>query len=159
MRAEHQINELTTVLLFIVGGLLFSLISLTIWKLARSNKPTTISQVAYESGEEPIGQALSGFNVRFYMIGLLFILFDVELVFLFPWAVVMGNKEFNLISEGYWGYTTLLEAFVFVLLLAFGLAYAWKHQWLQWAKIAGIRPKMKQVNPDYQEFNDRLIND
>lgn len=158
MRTENHFNQLSTALLFIVGGLLFSLVSLTVWKLLRSNKPSDVTQVAYESGEEPIGSALGGFNVRFYMVALLFVLFDVELVFLFPWAVVMGNKHFNELSGGVWGYTTLIEAFVFVLLLGFGLAYAWKQQWLGWAKSAVIRPKMKQLSNDYKLFNDRVYN-
>jgi NADH-quinone oxidoreductase subunit A len=156
MRTENHFNQLSTALLFIIGGLLFSLISLTVWKLLRSNKPTEITQVAYESGEEPIGSALGGFNIRFYMVALLFVLFDVELVFLFPWAVVMGNKQFNEMSGGVWGYTTLIEAFVFVLLLGFGLAYAWKQQWLGWAKAAINRPKMKQVNREYELFNEQV---
>lgn len=157
MRTENHISQLSTALLFIVGGLLFALISLGVWKLLRSKPNSSITQIAYESGEEPIGSALGGFNVRFYLVALLFILFDVELVFLFPWAVVMGDKNYNSISAGIWGYTTLTEAFVFVFLLGFGLIYAWKQQWLQWEKSATIRPKMKQVNQEYLDFNKQVL--
>jgi NADH-quinone oxidoreductase subunit A len=158
MRTENHISQLSTALLFIVGGLLFALISLGIWKLLRSAPKSNITQVAYESGEEPIGSALGGFNVRFYLVALLFILFDVELVFLFPWAVVIGNKDYNSLSDGIWGYTTLTEAFIFVFLLGLGLIYAWKQQWLQWEKSATIRPKMKQLNQEYSDFNSKVIN-
>lgn len=157
MRTEIHITQLSTALLFIVGGLLFALISLGVWKLLRSKKNTNITQVAYESGEEPVGPALAGFNIRFYMVALLFVLFDVELVFLFPWAVVLGNKNFNDLSGGIWGLTVLTEAFVFVFLLGIGLAYAWKQQWLGWAKISSLRPKMKQVDSDYLDFNDKVL--
>jgi NADH-quinone oxidoreductase subunit A len=158
MRTEIHTSQLSTALLFIVGGLLFALISLGVWKLLRSNPKTTITQIAYESGEEPIGSALGGFNVRFYLVALLFILFDVELVFLFPWAVVMGDKNYNSLSEGIWGYTTLAEAFIFVFLLGLGLIYAWKQEWLQWEKIAVVRPKTKQVSQDYLDFNTQIKN-
>ena len=153
MRTEIQASQFSNSLLFLVGGILFAVISLTIWRLLRNTNERTSKQVAYESGEEPIGSALGGFNVRFYMVALLFILFDVELIFLFPWAVVLGNKEYQTHSGNSWALITLVEAFVFISLLAIGLAYAWRSGWLGWVKNTQFRPNVGQLKEGYLAFN------
>jgi NADH-quinone oxidoreductase subunit A len=155
MRTQIQISQFTNSLLFLVGGILFAVVSLGIWNLLRKPNQRIANQAAYESGEEPIGSALGGFDVRFYMVALLFILFDVELIFLFPWAVVLGNKEYQIQSGGSWALITLTEAFVFIVLLAVGLAYAWRSGWLGWSKNTQIRPNMGQLKEDYLAFNTK----
>src|SRR6266581_1152482 len=76
----------------------------------------------YESGEEPIGQAWGRYPTHFYVFALLFVVFDVEVIFLFPWAVLFRSL----------GVTGLIEVIVFIGILVVGLVYAWKKKALNW---------------------------
>ena len=87
-------------------------------------------QMSYECGEVPEGSAWVKFNVRFYIIALIFIIFDVEVLFLFPWAVVY--QEF--ILEGM-GLLVFIEAMIFILILLTGFAYVWIKGDLDWVKM------------------------
>ena len=88
----------------------------------RPSKPTEIKRSPYECGMELIGGRWVQFNFRYYMFALLFVIFDVETVFLYPWAV--HYKQLGLFA--------LIEMMVFVLILVVGWAYAWKHKALEW---------------------------
>ena len=89
-----EINGFGTVGLFIFGGLGFILIALIVGKLLRPHRPNEEKLTTYESGEDPINNAWGQFNLRFYIIALIFILFEVELVFLFPWAIaIVGSLD------------------------------------------------------------------
>ena len=91
--------------------------------IAPSNK-TKEKLETYECGEESEGSAWLQFNIRFYVIALIFLIFDVEIVFLFPWAVVF--KEMGLLA--------LIEMGIFLLILVVGLAYVWVKADLNWVK-------------------------
>jgi len=86
--------------------------------------------MSYECGEVPEGSAWVKFNVRFYVIALIFIIFDVEVIFLFPWAVV-----FQELSNNGLGLLAFIEMFVFVLILIVGFAYVWVKGDLDWVKM------------------------
>ena len=86
--------------------------------------------VSYECGEVPEGSAWVKFNVRFYVIALIFIIFDVEVIFLFPWAVV-----FQSLVDSNLGFLAFIEMFVFVLILIIGFAYVWVKGDLDWVKM------------------------
>ena len=81
--------------------------------------------ISYECGEIPEGSAWVQFNIRFYVIALIFLIFDVEIVFLFPWAVVY--QEF--------GFLAFIEAFIFVMILVVGFVYVWAKGDLDWVKM------------------------
>ena len=81
--------------------------------------------LSYECGEVPEGSAWVQFNIRFYVIALIFLIFDVEIVFLFPWAVVY--QELGLLA--------FIEAFLFVLILVVGFMYVWVKGDLDWVKM------------------------
>ena len=81
--------------------------------------------ISYECGEIPEGSAWVQFNIRFYVIALIFLIFDVEIVFLFPWAVVY--QELGLLA--------FIEAFIFVLILIVGFVYVWAKGDLEWVKL------------------------
>jgi len=85
---------------------------------------------SYECGEVPEGSAWVKFNVRFYVIALIFIIFDVEVIFLFPWAVVFQS----LVDSGF-GFLAFIEMFIFVLILIIGFAYVWVKGDLDWVKM------------------------
>lgn len=86
--------------------------------------------ISYECGEIPEGSAWVRFNIRFYVIALIFLIFDVEIIFLFPWAVVF--QEMNSIGMGALAF---IEAFIFVLILVVGFIYIWKKGDLDWVKM------------------------
>ena len=132
-----EINGFGTVGLFIFGGLGFILIALIVGKLLRPHRPNEEKLTTYESGEDPIYNAWGQFNLRFYIIALVFILFEVELVFLFPWAVVFADVDLIAITNGLWGWFSLIETGIFILILSVGLAYVWMNGMLTW-----LRPRV-----------------
>ena len=80
-------------------------------------------RLTYESGMEPIGGAWIQFNIRYYMFALVFVIFDVETVFLYPWAVAFNQL----------GLLAFIEALVFIAILVVGLVYAWRKGALEWS--------------------------
>ena len=87
-------------------------------------------QMSYECGEIPEGSAWVKFNIRFYVIALIFIIFDVEVIFLFPWAVIFQD-----LSNSGLGFLAFIEMFVFVSILVIGFAYVWIKGDLDWVKM------------------------
>jgi len=104
-----------------------------ITRLIAPHKPNPEKLTSYECGEEPTGNAWLPFNSRFYVIALVFLLFDVEMVFIFPWAIVFGSHTIIDI-EPRWGALSLIEMFVFLGILILGLAYVWVKGDLNWIK-------------------------
>ena len=131
-----EISGFGTVLLFIIGGIGFLFITLLIGRILRPKNPTPEKQIIYESGEEPSGTAWGQFNVRFYVIALIFLLFEAELVFLFPWATVFADENLIEQSQGLWAKFSMIETFIFIGILLVGLAYVWSKGMLEW-----VRPK------------------
>ena len=138
MHTDHYLSAFAEVLLFIIGGILFILITLMVARWVRPNRPNPEKLTTYESGEDTIGNAWSQFNVSFYIVALIFLLFEVEIVFLFPWSVVYADAKLIEGTGGSWGWFALVEMFLFIAVLAIGLAYAWVHGHLEW-----IRPDPK----------------
>ncbi len=128
-----MIEQFGYIAAFLLAGILFLAIVLTLARFIRPNRPNEEKLSTYESGEEPAGNANTRFNPRFYVIALLFVLFEVELVFLFPWAVVFRDKSLVAASPD-WSAFTLIEMLIFVGILALGLAFAWKRGYLDWEK-------------------------
>jgi NADH-quinone oxidoreductase subunit A len=115
------------VAIYAVLGVVFAATVLGIGVLASPNKPKPEKLTTYECGERPVGQAWSQFNVRFYIFALMFVIFDVETVFLFPWAVRL--HWFKAMALGP---LVFVEMLVFILILILGLAYAWRKGVLKW---------------------------
>lgn len=90
--------------------------------LASRQKPTTIKDLPFECGVEPVGEARRRFGVKFFLVALLFLIFDVETIFIFPWAVLFRKL-------GLFGF---IEMTVFLLILLLGLVYVWKKGALEW---------------------------
>jgi NADH-quinone oxidoreductase subunit A len=127
-----MLTEFAKVLLFLFIGVVFVLGALITNRLIRPHRPNAEKSTIYECGEEPIGNPWVRFNIRFYTVALIFLIFDVEVVFLFPWAVVY--KELGLFA--------FIEMVVFLLILILGYAYAWAKGDLEWDK---PRPKFLDV--------------
>lgn len=139
----NSISGFGTILLFLIGGLLFAGLMLLVSRVLRPNRPNPEKQTTYESGEDPAHSALGHFNPRFYVVALVFILFEAELVFLFPWAIVFGDAQLVEETGGLWGRFALVETFIFVGILGLGLIYVWANGMLDW-----VKPKPKKS--DYQ---------
>ena len=112
------------ILIFAVVAVLLSAIAVLVPALLGPKRPTDVKLAPYESGKLPIGPARRRFPVQYYLYAVLFILFDIEVVLLFLWAVVFRD-----LSPRWVG---LVEAAVFVLLLVLGLVYVWKKGGLEW---------------------------
>ena len=130
--AHATVGDYFGLLLFIVGGTIFILGGLgTAW-LVRPKRPNEEKNTSYESGEDPVSTAWGKFNMRFYIVAIIFILFEVEVVFLFPWSTVFGRKELIQGTNGLWGWFALIEMLLFIAILLLGLAYAWVKGYLDW---------------------------
>ena len=105
-------------------GIALVYIPLLIQKLIAPNNPNPDKLATYECGEESEGSAWVQFNIRFYVVALIFLIFDVEVVFLFPWAVVFNDL----------GLLAFVEMAIFLIILLIGLAYVWKRSDLDWVK-------------------------
>jgi NADH-quinone oxidoreductase subunit A len=132
----HQ--EFATILVFIVFGAIFVILNMVaIGRLIRSKtKYTEAKSTPYECGEPTFGSAFVRFDIRFYVLALVFVIFDVEVLFLFPWAAVM--KEL--------GGLAFIEGAVFVAVLAAGLAYVWKKGDIDWIPVHGHKAPGGRLN-------------
>ncbi len=137
-----MLTDFGVILLFFIIGFLFVAIGLIAAAIIRPHKPNPIKNSIYECGEEIIGEPWIRFNVRFYVIGLVFLLFDVEVVFLLPWAVIF--KEL--------GWFAFIEMVIFVLILVVGLAYVWAKGDLDWEKPKPYIPKLQDLVTEKKRF-------
>lgn len=111
------------VLIFFIAGFSFPIVNVLVSKLLRRDNPRPEKVTTYESGMIPFGDARIKFNIAYYFFALIFVVFDVETIFLYPWAVVF--REVDKVFA-FW------EIFVFVGILVVGLIYAWKKKVLKW---------------------------
>jgi NADH-quinone oxidoreductase subunit A len=118
----------TVAIVVIVGSLLYAVIML-VNRLMRPTVPSPLKLSTYECGVESAGSGWSQMNIRYYVFAFLFVIFDVEAIFLFPWAVIVGELDATTpISPTF----ALVAMFLFVGTLLEGLAYAWKKGVLTW---------------------------
>ena len=131
------------VVIFLVAGGAVLAGNLFLGKLVRPNTPSPEKGTIYECGEPTIGSAWIQFDLRFYVVALLFVIFDVELAFFFPWAVVFGeNTKPEAGATGHeFAQFAFVELLVFFGILLVGFAYLWKRGDLEWVKsTAGQKP-------------------
>tara|TARA_X000001036_G_scaffold319589_1_gene298076 strand:+ start:4012 stop:4449 length:438 start_codon:yes stop_codon:yes gene_type:complete len=118
-------NDFGTAFIFVIIGVILIAVPLILqWILSPKNKSYD-KLTTYECGEDVEGPAWVKFNIRFYVVALIFIIFDVEAVFFFPWAVVY--KELGLFA--------FIEMLIFMTILSLGLAYVWVKGDLEWVKV------------------------
>ncbi len=126
-----MLTEFGKIFAFILVAVFFVTVSVFVAKLLRPSRPTHEKQLTYECGEEIIGSPWVQFNIRFYVVALIFLIFDVEIVLLIPWAYVY--KSF--------GIGGFLVGAIFLILLGLGMAYEWRKGDLEWSRPA--LPKLK----------------
>jgi NADH-quinone oxidoreductase subunit A len=128
MPDNYFANYLPLLMHFIVAGALAGVIVLLSWIIGQ-RKPTRAKLSPYECGMAPIGDARERFSVKFYMVAMLFILFDVEAIFLYPWAVILKDLK----MFGFW------EMMVYLGIFLVGFFYVWKKGVLEWGVSAAKR--------------------
>ena len=128
MPDNYFANYLPLLMHFIVAGALAGVIVLLSWIIGQ-RKPTRAKLSPYECGMAPIGDARGRFSVKFYMVAMLFILFDVEAIFLYPWAVILKDLK----MFGFW------EMMVYLGIFLVGFFYVWKKGVLEWGVSAAKR--------------------
>jgi NADH-quinone oxidoreductase subunit A len=117
-----MVSQFAAVAIFLAVGVGFVLFTFLLSRLIRPSAPNPIKMSTYECGESTVGPSWIQFNVRFYIFCLIFVIFDVEVVFLFPWALVFQQL----------GMFAFVEMLVFIAILMFGLYYAWRKGLLRW---------------------------
>jgi NADH-quinone oxidoreductase subunit A len=127
------------VLVFLLLGLVLAGMMLGLGRLLRPAKPEELKLSSYECGEPPTGSAWINFNIRFYLVALLFVVFDVELAFMYPVVTVFKSW----VADGR-GLYALAEILVFIGVLAVGLVYVWAKGDLEWVK----RVSAESLPPD-----------
>ena len=110
------------VFLFVLVASGFAIFTIVFAKLVHASKPNAIKLEPYECGIEPVGDARDRYSIRYYLIAMLFVIFDVETVFMFPWAVALDRLALF----------GLIEMLVFLFILVVGYFYAWKTGALEW---------------------------
>jgi len=115
-------NEWMYVGLFLIVGALVPAAAIILSLIMAPRKPNPIKQSTYECGMETVGDNWVQFKAQYYIFALVFLVFDVEAVFLFPWAVALGKLPLFAVVEG----------IVFVLILIAGLVYTWRKGMLEW---------------------------
>jgi len=109
--------------LFLVLGIIVPIVPLIVSRLVAPRKPNPIKQSTYECGIETVGESWVQFKAQYYIFALVFLVFDVETVFLFPWAISLNKLPIFAVFEG----------IIFISILVAGLVYAWRKGMLEWA--------------------------
>ncbi len=123
MPANYFARYLPLLMHFAVAiGLASAIVILS--QLVGQHKPSAAKMSPYECGVQPIGDAQGRFSVKFYLVAMLFILFDVEAVFLYPWAVILRELK----MFGFW------EMMIYIAIVLVGLVYVWKKGVLEWGR-------------------------
>ena len=115
--------EFVPVVLLIAVAIGVAVATLLVSRVLQTNRNTKVKLDPYECGIEPVTDARDRYSIRYYLIAMLFVIFDVETVFMFPWAVVLERL----------GIFGLIEMMVFLFILVVGFVYAWKKGALEWA--------------------------
>ena len=131
-----MLSDFANVLIFLIVACLLVLISVLLSRLLHKRVPTDEKYISYECGEYPIGDTRIKFNLRFYIIALVFLIFDVEIAFLFPWGRIFKQI----------GFPAFIEMLIFIAILLVGLAYVWGKGDLEWVKTVGRTEKESEAN-------------
>lgn len=122
MQITFMPTEYLPVLIFMMVAVAFGLVSLLLSGIVKLRRPYPEKLMPYESGNIPVGEPRQRFSVKFYIIAMLFVVFDVEAVFLYPWAIVFDKI----------GLYAFIEMVIFIVILLVGYIYAWKKEAFTW---------------------------
>ncbi len=134
--------QFAAILIFVLAAIAFVVIPLVLQRFITPKNPYPEKLGGYECGEQPIGSPWIRFNIRYYIIAILFLIFDVEVIFIIPWAVVYRE----LLARPDVGMLVFFEMFVFLLVLGVGLIYCWAKGHLEWV-LPDKKPKERTHPP------------
>jgi NADH-quinone oxidoreductase subunit A len=137
-----MITEFGKIFAFFTTAILFVVIVYIVSKIIRPARPTYEKLTTYECGENPEGSPWVKFNIRFYVVALIFLIFDVEVVLLLPWAMVY--KGFGLLG--------FCVGAIFLILLGLGMAYEWRKGDLEWERPKIVPPVIKNTKVAQKEL-------
>jgi NADH-quinone oxidoreductase subunit A len=155
--ADTALDSFGAIGAYLLGGLAFAGLISLVSRLIAPHRPNPVKASSYECGEEPEGSGHVRLHMRFFTVGLVFLIFEVEVLFLFPWALVLGDAGLIAAIPG-WGRLALAEAGAFLLILTLGLVYVWAKGDLEWVKPpAAARPSAP--DPAYEAVNRKYAAD
>lgn len=128
-----MIENYSYLIIFLGSGIIFLVAIFFLAKILRPNKPNDEKLSTYESGEQPQGNANPRFNPRFYILALAFVLFEAEMVVLFPWSVAFKSSEFQNLEKNTIVFG-LVELLFFLLILGLGLGILYSKGYLNWER-------------------------
>ena len=129
---DFDLSTYFPIFLYLALVLLFAAGSIFAAHLVAPRKHTPVKLMTYESGMDPIGDARQRFDVKFYLVAILFLVFDVELLFLYPWAVTAFREGEQAVLPAVLSNYVFWEMLVFLLTLAVAYVYAWRKGVFQW---------------------------
>jgi NADH-quinone oxidoreductase subunit A len=129
---DFSLGTYSPIFIYLVVVLGFAVSAPLVAHLIAPKKVTPVKQMPYESGMDPIGDARQQFDVKFYLIAILFLVFDVELLFLYPWAVIAYRDGVDAVWRAHFGTIVFVEALAFIASLAIAYVYAWRKGVFQW---------------------------
>jgi NADH:ubiquinone oxidoreductase subunit 3 (subunit A) len=127
---DFKLSTYFPIFLYLVVILGFAVTVMVLCHLVAPKKRTAVKQMPYESGMDPIGTTRQRFDVKFYLIAILFLVFDVELLFLYPWAATYWSEGW-LVPEGF-GTVVFVEVLLFLATVVVAYAYAWRRGVFRW---------------------------
>src|SRR5690348_9917754 len=127
---DFTLSTYYPIFLFLLAILGFALSALLVTHLIGPHRRTPVKQMPYESGMDPIGDARQRFDVKFYLIAILFLVFDVELLFLYPWAATYQEESSILPAE--FGWVVFWEVLAFLATVVVAYVYAWRRGVFRW---------------------------
>jgi NADH-quinone oxidoreductase subunit A len=130
--APFDLSVYYPVLMYLVIVIGFAFVTIFGSWLVGPKKHTAVKLMTYESGMDPIGDARQQYDVRFYLIAILFLVFDVELLFLYPWAVIAYREGVDTLWRSAFGQVVFWEILAFIASLAVAYIYAWKKGVFAW---------------------------
>jgi NADH-quinone oxidoreductase subunit A len=130
-----MITDFGKIFIFILVAVFFVAIAILFSKLIRPARPTKEKLMTYECGENALGSPWVKFNIRFYVIALIFLIFDVEVVLLFPWALTYKQ----------YGFAGFVVGIIFLLVLGLGMAYEWRKGDLEWERPVINPPTLDKI--------------
>ncbi len=137
-------NNLLTVTIFLALGAGFVALNLTLGRFLRPRLPSAQKAAPYECGEKPLAESWVQFDLRFYVVALIFLVFDVEVALFYPWAAVFRSARLP----------ALIDALVFFAVLLVGFVYLWRFDYLDWVRLAKAQAGLRGADPVNQPLRD-----
>ncbi len=134
IRGDASLELVTGVLIFIIAGFMMAFGALVVGRLARTTLPHPEKDAAYECGEPAIGNSWVQFDLRFYVVALVFIIFDVEIALFWPWAVVFGAADASDPEQFPVKMIALYDMLFFFGVVVVGFLYLWRFGYLDWVR-------------------------